>query len=114
MGSFRVNQLRKSTCADKIFDDALLLQCLKDWGDGKSVMDKALFDEVLSYGLGLVVMQCLEARHHIAHQRASPARAGTVAYISANMRRKFNPDVHQESFRANVDSYLQHIDAATH
>lgn len=102
--------LEQNTFAEKFFSDVRLLKSLQEWGsDHASVMDNALFKELLAYGLSLNAMQRLESRHHLVHQKAAPARASSAAYISANLRRKQNSDVLQPSFRLNFESFLDNF-----
>ena len=103
----RFKDCEPSTYADRLFSGHLF-EALTKWSTGEhTVMDEDLFRELLSHSLCLTAMQRLESRHHLVHQQASPARAGTAAYISANLRRKQNRDLKEASFRSNCEGYLQ-------
>lgn len=102
-------KLPSGTFGDKFFQPPML-EALKQWAGGGSQIDNELLKELLGYGLALTVMQRLESKHHLVHQRASVARAGSAAYHSANLRRKQNQDVLDTGFRLNLESYLQRFD----
>ena len=108
LSSYHAKTLPTGTFADFLFSDQDLRAALGSWSSGSDEhMQTGLFTEVLAYGVCLVPMQRLESRHHLVHQKASPARAATVAYHSANLRRTLNKDVHQPTFQAELDEYLQ-------
>ena len=99
--------LERGTFADKIFLQPHLVEALQQWASGQdATMNADLFKKVLEYGVCLVPMQRLEARHHLVHQKAQPARSGSVAYISANLRRLLNQDVKQPAFRKGLENFL--------
>ena len=99
--------LEKGTFADRIFCQPDLVEALQRWVSGQdAIMNTHLFKAILEYGVCLVPMQRLEARHHLVHQKAAPARAGSVAYISANLRRLLNKDVNHAAFRNGLDRFL--------
>ena len=102
----RSDRLDKTTFAAMFFEPPLM-DSLTAWASDRSdTMDQGLFKELLYYGLSLVAMQRLEAKHHLVHQKAGLARAGTSAYHSANLRRRLNGDVHQVSFREHFTRFL--------
>ena len=110
LGLHRAGKLDRKTFADFLFEGSFL-DSLTEWASGNvEFMENELFRELLYYGLSLVAMQRLESRHHLVHQRAVPARAGTSAYHSANLRRKLNDDCRQASFRAGFSAYLGRFD----
>ena len=84
-------------------------QSLRFWAsetDTCDVMPEALFTELVGYSACLLVMQRLEARHHLVSQRMSVARASTPMTLSANLRRSSNSDSHEMAFRENFELYL--------
>ncbi len=69
--------------------------------------------ELISYGLSLLVLKRLEARHHLVSQRASRGRAASVAAISAELRRVQNRDIFEPLFEDNIDDFLSSIGELT-
>ena len=69
--------------------------------------------ELISYGLSLLVLKRLEARHHLVSQRASRGRAASVAAISAELRRVQNRDIFEPLFENNIDDLLSSIGELT-
>jgi hypothetical protein len=102
-----------------LFADAVSKLCLPQnylgawqrWAEGVRTasgcdMDTSLFKLLVGYGSALLVMKRLEAKHHLVNIRASRARATSSLGISAKLRRTLNTDIHQESFEANLATYM--------
>ena len=101
----------RGTFASHLFEGDYLVS-MRRWGGGQdTAMNNDLFAELVGYGLSLVSMQRLEGRHHLVNLKMGPSRASSATTISAALRRRQNRDVHQESFRAEFDDYLQQFDA---
>ena len=77
------------------------------WSTGMDAhLQMSLFHDLLSYATSLLVMQRLEAKHHLVHVRVAASRAMGVALMSANLRRALHNDLHQETFRNNLSRFL--------
>ena len=101
----------RGTFAEHLFEGDFLMS-MRKWGDGgaNTVMDNNLFAELVGYGMSLVSMQRLEARHHLVNIKMGSSRASGATTASAALRRRQNPDCRQESFRAEFEDYLQRFD----
>ena len=107
--SWSSGTLPSNTFASRFFHGSLL-SGLQHWASSDEPMQSSLLKELLSYGLSLVVMQRLESRHHLVNLRMVPSRASGATAVSAFLRRKLNPDIHQENFRLNFERYLHEFD----
>ena len=101
----------RGTFAEHLFEGDFLMS-MRKWGDGgaNTVMDNNLFAELVGYGMSLVSMQRLEARHHLVNIKMGFSRASGATTASAALRRRQNPDCRQESVRAEFEDYLQRFD----
>eukprot|EP00439_Symbiodinium_sp_Y106_P038759 s4665_g4.t1 len=96
------------TFAARFFTGPLFV-ALRAWAcvGNEDDMDTRLFRELFAYGVSLVVMQRLEGRHHLVNLRMSTSRASTATTVSAALRRRQNKDVHHQSFRDELEDFLQ-------
>ncbi|CAE7699856.1 PREP1 [Symbiodinium sp. CCMP2592] len=101
----------RGTFAEHLFEGDFLVS-MRNWGGGGegTVMDNNLFAELVGYGVSLVSMQRLEARHHLVNIKMGSSRASGATTASAALRRRQNPDCRQKSFRAEFEDYLQRFD----
>ena len=97
------------TFASRFFEGDLL-RGLTSWSTTDAAMDSGLLKELFSYGVSLTVMQRLESRHHLVNLHTVPSRASSATAISAFLRRKLNPDIHEANFRSNFERYLGMFD----
>ena len=102
-------KLPKDTFASKFFQEPFLAS-LQDWTNRSTVMELGLFKELLGYALALTSMQRLESRHHLINLKVSPGRASSAALVSANLRRRLNPDCRATEFRVNLERYMEEFD----
>ncbi|CAE7797350.1 PREP1, partial [Symbiodinium necroappetens] len=96
------------TFAARFFSGPLFV-ALRAWAcvGNEDDMDTRLFRELFAYGVSLVAMQRLEGRHHLVNLRMSTSRASTATTVSAALRRRQNKDVHRQSFRDELEDFLQ-------
>ncbi len=72
----------------------------------ETIMPQVLACALMKYCSALTVMQSLEAQHHYLSQRVSFGRAALPAATCAFLRRRFNGDMHQPSFRLKIHKLL--------
>ena len=77
--------------------------------DGKPLEDR-LRHLVLGFSTGLNVMQRLEARHHLVNLALARGRALSVPGVISGLRRRFNQDLQQQSFREELPKLLNDFD----
>ena len=77
--------------------------------DGKPLEDR-LRHLVLGFSTGLNVMQRLEARHHLVNLALARGRALSVPGVISGLRRRFNQDLQQQSFREELPQLLNDFD----
>lgn len=80
-------------------------EMLQAWIDGGGLADP-LKQLLVGYSTALVVMQRLEARHHLVNLALTRGRANSPAAVMANLRRRLNGDVHEPSFRDELELLL--------
>lgn len=82
-------------------------RAFRQWASSEATtMDTQLFQELLAYGAALLVMQRLEAKHHLVNQKMTVSRNSTPQTLSANLRRRLNKDCEQKEFRDNFPRYM--------
>lgn len=65
---------------------------------------------MLGFSTGLNVMQRLEARHHLVNLALARGRALSVPGVISGLRRRFNQDLQQQSFREELPKLLNDFD----
>ena len=84
-----------------------LAQYVYYWGHSTdTTMPPALSQVLMQYASSLTSMQMLEAEHHYLSQRVSFGRASLPASTCAYLRRRANPDVHQQVFKDNIERFI--------
>ena len=83
---------------------------LDAWIAGSALAPHTL-RQALLYSSCLIVMQRLEAKHHYLHMQVSRGRASSPPATIAELRRKANPDISLEAFRAALPRLMGSFDA---
>lgn len=86
---------------------------MQAWAGGAEQMDVSLFSDLVAHGTALVVMQRLEAKHHLVSQKVGRGRRSLPGAISAELRRRLNADIHTESFRQLLPDLLPRLGELT-
>ncbi len=73
------------------------------------VMPASLAMMLMQYCSALTCMQSLEAQHHGVNQQVSFGRASLPASTCAFLRRRTNPDIHDQYFRKHVGRFIQDL-----
>ena len=109
LGDFEAGKIKTVGYFDRFFqNDKPVGQSLRRWATETDCthMPSDLFTELIGYSTSLLVMQRLEARHHLVCQRMAIARASTPMTLSANLRRGLNSDSRESVFRERLESYM--------
>ena len=88
------------------FGDATNRDHILAWANHVKPLPDHLTHLLLGYSTALTVMQRLEARHHLVNLAVSRGRALSVAGVISGLRRRFNPDIRQPSFREELPQLL--------
>lgn len=80
------------------------------WARNGVALPDSLKHLLLAYSTSLTVMQRLEARHHLVNQSLSRGRALSVPGVMAELRRRFNGDLSQPSYREQLPQLLNQFD----
>ncbi len=81
-----------------VFGHDLHRRAIKKWSKGQE-LKRELQDLFMGYSTCLVVMQRLEAKHHLINTSVSRGRAQTPAAVISGLRRMLNKDLTDSSFR---------------
>lgn len=76
-------------------------------------MGLSLRRELLAYGTSLLVLQGLEAKHHLISIKISRGRAVSCAAVSAELRRLQNQDIQSAEFQESLPRLLERLGELT-
>ena len=80
------------------------------WAKDNRPLPTHLVHLLLGYSTSLTVMQRLEARHHLVNLAVSRGRALSVPGVISGLRRRFNGDQCQQSFKQELPDLLNRFD----
>lgn len=80
---------------------------LVTWLTARRDMPLPLKRKLLGYGMSLIVMQRLEAKHHYLHTAVSQGRAVQTPALIALLRRQANNDLVDPDFRCTLQTLLE-------
>jgi hypothetical protein len=80
------------------------------WAKHNKPLPTHLVHLLLGYSTSLTVMQRLEARHHLVNLAVSRGRALSVPGVISGLRRRFNGDLNQPSFKRELPELLNRFD----
>ena len=83
---------------------------LEAWAVAGDPLHPDLMQLLVGYISSLTVMQRLEGRHHFVNLALSRGRALSPPAVQANLRRRFNRDMVEESFRNELPVLLNQFD----
>ena len=92
------------------FGDPANRNHVSNWAKHGQPLPRKLVNILWGYVTSLTVMQRLEARHHLVSMAVSRGRALSVPGVVSGLRRRFNGDVHQASFRSDFPQLLNSFD----